>query len=125
MRLVLATAAVALLSSAAIAQTSGSAGSSPTAQPGASSNSSANGTTGSSNPAVNVKPAGSPESTGSLEPGANSFTEAQARARLEAQGFANVTDLKKDDQGFWRGSAKKNGQSVNVMLDYKGNVASQ
>jgi hypothetical protein len=34
-------------------------------------------------------------------------------------------DLKKDDQGVWRGRATKNGQSANVMLDFKGNVATQ
>ena len=39
---------------------------------------------GSSNPAVTHKPADSPQTTGAVEPGANSFTEAQARSRLEA-----------------------------------------
>jgi predicted outer membrane protein len=122
MRLVLVTAAaIAALSSAAVAQSSGSTGS---ATP-PNSNASQNNMTGSSNPAVDVKPKGSPESTGSVEPGANSFTEGQARSRIEAQGFANVTDLKKDDQGLWRGRAQRNGQSVNVTLDYKGNVATQ
>jgi periplasmic protein CpxP/Spy len=58
-------------------------------------------------------------------PGANSFTEAQARARLEDHGYANVTDLKLDDQQIWRGKALKNGASVNVALDYQGNIVSQ
>ena len=57
--------------------------------------------------------------------GANSFTEGQAKSRIESDGFANVSDLKKDDSGVWRGKAQKNGKSVNVSLDFKGNVISQ
>ena len=60
-----------------------------------------------------------------LEKGANSFTEAQARARLEGAGLTNVTDLKKDDGGIWRGKAMRNGQSVMVGFDFKGNIAAQ
>jgi len=58
-------------------------------------------------------------------PGANSFTESQARERIEAKGFTAVSDLKKDDQSIWRGTATKDGQTVNVALDYKGNVVAQ
>lgn len=60
-----------------------------------------------------------------LEPGANSFTEGQARSRLEDAGFKDVADLKKDDQGIWRAKAQKDGRSVNVGLDYKGNIGAQ
>jgi hypothetical protein len=80
---------------------------------------------GSSNPAVTHKPADSPQTTGAVEPGANSFTEAQARSRLEAQGFGNVTELRKDDQGIWRGKAQRDGKSVSVGIDYKGTVQTQ
>jgi hypothetical protein len=120
MRLVLVTLTAAALSTAALAQTGGP---SSTMQPGTSATTPS--ATGTSNPAVDVKPAGSPQSTGSVEPGANSFTEGQARSRIEAQGFQNITDLRKDDQGIWRGKAQKNGQSANVMLDFKGNVSAQ
>jgi periplasmic protein CpxP/Spy len=58
-------------------------------------------------------------------PGANSFTEAQARDRLAAHGYTDVTDLKLDDQSIWRGKAMKNGASVKVALDYQGNIVSQ
>jgi hypothetical protein len=57
--------------------------------------------------------------------GANSFTESQARGRIEERGFAQVTDLKKDDKGIWRGTAMKDGKSVAVALDYQGNVVAQ
>lgn len=109
MRLTFSTiAVVAALTSAAVAQTNP-----------------ANQGTGSSNPAVTNKPADSPSSTGPLEPGANSFTEAQARSRLEAQGLSNVTDLRKDEQGIWRGKALRSGQPVSVGIDYKGTVQAQ
>jgi putative membrane protein len=54
--------------------------------------------------------------------GANSFTEGQAQSRIADRGYSNVDDLKKDDDGVWRGNAQHNGQSVQVWLDYKGNV---
>ena len=54
--------------------------------------------------------------------GANSFTEGEAKSRIEKKGFANVSDLKKDDHGVWRGHAMKNGQRIDVALDYQGNV---
>ncbi|CAA9314170.1 MAG: FIG00804392: hypothetical protein [uncultured Microvirga sp.] len=60
-----------------------------------------------------------------LEPGANSFTEGQVMSRLEQAGFQNVTELKKDDQGIWRGKAMQNGRPVSVGFDFKGNVATQ
>ena len=58
-------------------------------------------------------------------PGANSFTEAQARSWIEKNGFVGVSSLKKDDQGIWRGTAMKDGKTVNIALDYKGNVVAQ
>jgi hypothetical protein len=56
--------------------------------------------------------------------GANSFTEGQARDRAIARGFTDVTGLKKDDDGIWRGTASMEGKSVGVAIDYKGNVVS-
>lgn len=54
--------------------------------------------------------------------GANSFTEAQAKQRIEARGFSDVTGLAKDADGVWRGKAMKAGASHDVALDYQGNV---
>jgi hypothetical protein len=54
--------------------------------------------------------------------GSNSFTEGQAKSRIEAAGYSNVSDLKKDDQGVWRGSASKGGSSAQVSVDFQGNV---
>ena len=55
-------------------------------------------------------------------PGANSFTEGQAKSRIEGAGYTDVTALKKDDNGVWTGSAKKGGQTVSVKVDFQGNV---
>jgi putative membrane protein len=57
--------------------------------------------------------------------GANSFTEGQAKSRIESQGFTNVSLLAKDDQGIWRGKATKDGKNVSVSLDFHGDVFAQ
>ena len=54
--------------------------------------------------------------------GANSFTEGQAKSKIEQAGYTNVSGLKKDDNGVWRGKASKGGTSTNVSLDFQGNV---
>jgi putative membrane protein len=58
-------------------------------------------------------------------PGANSFTEGEARNRIEASGYTHVTDLEKDSQSIWRGKAMKDGKPVDVSLDFKGNVVAE
>src|ERR1700712_639840 len=55
-------------------------------------------------------------------PGHNSFTEAQAKERIEKAGYSGVTALKLDDKGIWQSTATKDGKSVTVALDYQGNV---
>ena len=57
--------------------------------------------------------------------GANSFTEAQAKERIEKAGFNEVSGLRKDDQGIWRATAKQGDKQVNVSLDFRGNVTAQ
>ena len=54
--------------------------------------------------------------------GRNSFTEGEAKSRIEKKGFSNVSNLQKDDQGVWRGRAVKDGKTVDVSVDYQGNV---
>ena len=54
--------------------------------------------------------------------GANSFTEGQAQDRVLASGLTNVSALTQDDKGIWRGTAEAQGKSVNVAVDFKGNV---
>jgi hypothetical protein len=54
--------------------------------------------------------------------GANSFTETQAQDRAVAAGFVTVSSLKKDENGVWRGTAMDGTKSVNIAVDFKGNV---
>jgi len=56
--------------------------------------------------------------------GANSFTEQQARDRLIAAGYADVSGLTLGEDGLWRGSATVAGQTQEVSLDYQGIVTS-
>lgn len=104
MRAIALIAAVCLVSGAAAAQQT------PPANPGPN------------NPAVNTTGTNNP---GAPVAGANSFTEGQARSRIESQGFTEVTELRKDDSGVWRGKAKRGGQVVSVSLDFQGNVVVQ
>ncbi|MDB5366179.1 MAG: hypothetical protein JWM77_2106 [Rhodospirillales bacterium] len=60
--------------------------------------------------------------SGAPVPGANSFTESQAKSRIEARGYGNVTSLRKDEQGVWHATASKGGKQTQVALDYQGNV---
>jgi len=46
----------------------------------------------------------------------------QAKSRLESNGFSNVSGLTKDAQGVWRGKGTKGGKTVDVSVDYQGNM---
>ena len=127
--LVYAVAPTLAASGAALAQTANPAPAANTGRPGSGT------MTGSSNPAVN-KTGNAPSSVNAsgkaeilqlsaLEKGRNSFTRGQATKRLAGAGFSAITDLKKDDQGIWRGKAMKDGASVTVGFDYKGNIGAQ
>src|SRR6187401_728350 len=85
-----------------------------TAQPPANRN--------ANTPAVNTP--NSPPNPGAPVAGANSFTEEQAKSRIEDKGFSSVSGLKKDDAGVWRGTASQSGKSVTVSVDFQGNVVS-
>jgi hypothetical protein len=54
--------------------------------------------------------------------GANSFTKRQAMKQIEAKGYIQVTKLKKDASGVWRGMAMKDHQRGPISVDYQGNV---
>jgi len=98
-----AIAAIGLLAGSAVAQTT------PT-------------TPAPANPAITtpgVNNSGAPVS------GANSFTEAQAKARIADRGYTEISGLAKDGEGVWRGKATKDGKTVEVALDYQGNVVAR
>ena len=74
-------------------------------------------TTSQTTPAVKTE-----QNPGAPVAGKNSFTEGQAKAKIEEAGYTDVTGLKLDDQGVWRASATKDGKQANVSLDFQGNV---
>ncbi len=73
--------------------------------------------TSQTTPAANTE-----QNPGAPVAGKNSFTEDQAKSRIEEAGYTDVTGLKLDDQGVWRATASKDGKTVNVSLDFQGNV---
>jgi putative membrane protein len=75
----------------------------------------------STNPNANATRAGN----AALEPGANSFTEGQARRRIEDRGYTNVDQLHKDQNSIWQAEAMKDGRRVRVGVDFRGNVVEE
>ncbi len=56
-------------------------------------------------------------------PAGNPFTMENARKHLLQLGYTNVSELVKDADGKWVGSADKDGKTVIVAVDVKGTVA--
>jgi|SRR5580704_12143561 hypothetical protein len=79
------------------------------------------------NPNARTPAIASPSTTNADAPaaGANSFTEGQAKSRIEAAGFSNVSGLMKDNDGVWRGKASRGGTTSDVALDFQGNVVTK
>jgi hypothetical protein len=85
-----------------------------------------NATTNSSTtpPAISTSTSDSKTSAAPVA-GANSFTESEAKTRIEARGYTSVSNLAKDPNAIWRGKAMKDGAAVDVALDYQGNVTAK
>lgn len=94
----------------ALAQTSPPAPTAPAVPPAQTS---------PSNSAINTTDAPKPAAP---VVGANSFTEGQAKSRIENHGYSNVSGLSQDNDGVWRGTAMKDGKSHSVSVDFQGNV---
>lgn len=58
-------------------------------------------------------------------PGANSFTEAQARGAMENAGYSEIGALTQNAQGQWQAEGTKGGTKATVSVDYKGAVTPQ
>ena len=74
------------------------------------------------NPAVATDEAVAEREAAAPAIGANSFTQEQARERIEAAGYTGVTELTKGEDGIWRAVASLGGQTQEVSVDYQGNV---
>lgn len=55
--------------------------------------------------------------------GAALSTEGQALGRLRDAGYDDVSGLRRDASGDWRGRARRNGQAVEVILGSDGKVS--
>jgi ABC-type transport system substrate-binding protein len=110
MKRFLATAVITVMTGAALAVSAFAQTAGPPANPSAST------------PAVANPNANNPRAPAA---GANSFTQAQAKSRIEKAGYSNVSGLIKDKDGIWRGKASKGGETVDVALDYQGNVVAR
>lgn len=67
-----------------------------------------------------------PRTNRTRAPGAASLNSDQARARIEAKGYLNVSGLVQDKRGVWRGQATmKDGRSVKVILNLQGDIYSE
>jgi len=78
--------------------------------------------TGTHNPAIKDPTV---QTTADAAAGRNSFTQRQAQTRISEAGYAHVGKLAKDENGVWQGKAMKDGKSVMVALDYKGDVTAR
>ena len=76
---------------------------------------------GPQNSAINKSDSTNRQVTAPVQ-GHNSFTEGEAKSRIEKSGFTNVSQLTKDPDGVWRGRAMKGGSRVDISVDYQGNV---
>jgi hypothetical protein len=77
------------------------------------------------NPAVATDEAIAERAADSPSAGASSFTQEQARERIVAQGYTDPSALTQAADGTWSGQATRNGQTVQVTVDYQGNVTPQ
>lgn len=69
-------------------------------------------------------PTGTPQQPPEQTPAtAKPFTRIDARNLLMQRGYTNVSELVKDETGKWVGSAMKDGKTVPVAVDVKGNVS--
>lgn len=50
------------------------------------------------------------------------ITEAEARTRIEATGYTQISELRQDERGQWRGRAARNGEPREVSVDAQGNL---
>jgi putative membrane protein len=50
---------------------------------------------------------------------------ATAQKRIERDGYTNIQNLAKGEDGLWRGTAQRDGTQVQVTVDRSGNVTVQ
>ncbi len=79
----------------------------------------------SSTPAAVSTTSADSKTTAAPVAGKNSFTESEVRKRLVDHGYSGIGPLTLDNASVWRGTATKSGKSMNVAVDYQGNIVEQ
>lgn len=59
---------------------------------------------------------------GDMTPGLIPFPKNEARRRLEASGFRELSELELDEKGIWRAQATSGGKRVQVSVDVQGEI---
>ena len=77
---------------------------------------------GAKQPAEPAAAAQTKPATPSAPSSAAAMNETQAKARIEAQGYSNVSELKKDEHGMWTAKAMKDGRSHQLSLNTTGQI---
>ena len=70
-----------------------------------------------------LPPAPAPQKTQTLT--GTAITVDQAKSQIEAAGYSNVSELRRDPKGIWEGKAVKDGSTVVVTLGAGGNVTAK
>jgi hypothetical protein len=73
-------------------------------------------------PSPPTSPPPSPPATASTASD-RAFTADQAKQQIEADGYSDISGLRKGIKGTWHARAVKDGLPVNVILDVNGNVS--
>ena len=50
-------------------------------------------------------------------------SEEQAKAKIESEGYTDVSALKQNDKGMWTGTAMKDGKPVQLSLNAEGQLS--
>ena len=62
---------------------------------------------------------------GDITPGTRALAEADARKKLEASGYRDLTNMKLDGKGVWSAETTVNGKRVTVQVDSQGDIVSK
>jgi len=74
-------------------------------------------------PPIHSEPATPPMTAAPKLPDAASvISQEQAKAKIEGEGYTEVSGLKQDDKGMWTATAMKDGKPVQLSLNTEGQV---
>ena len=74
-------------------------------------------------PAPTTEVAPSPPDGAALHVETLITTEDQAKAKIEGEGYTEISGLMKDEYGMWTATAMKDGKPVQLSLNDQGNIS--